>query len=297
MIKQIRNIVGKENVLMDYPLKKCCSFGIGGRAKYFVSPESLDALFNLIEFIELHSIRYKIVGNGTNILFGDDIFNGVIITTKKLNSIQLIGERNLLVAAGCSLTDVITFVKNENLSGLEFAVGIPGSVGGAIVMNAGAGGSDISAVVKSVTVLENDDIRTIEKEKLEFDYRSSYFLKNRNTVILFAELELVKATSRAEIEEKMESNLKRRLQTQPRERSAGCVFKKSDEFPAGLLIDKAGLKGRSVGGAEVSSVHANFIVNKNGATAKDVKNLIEIIRLEVFKQFNKKLELEIEIIE
>ena len=210
---------------------------------------------------------------------------------------MIVEEDTILVSAGTSLGTIIGLAKDNLLSGLEFAVGIPGSVGGAIVMNAGAGGSEISSILKSVTVLEDGEIKTFKTEELDFGYRSSYFLSCKNTIILFAEIRLKKVTAKSEIEEKMQYNLSRRLTTQPKEPSAGCVFKKCGDSPAGLLIDQAGLKNLKQGHARVSDIHANFIVNDGNATSTDVKKLIKQIQLEIWKKYNKKLELEIEIIE
>lgn len=296
MVKQLRAIVGKDNLKINYSLKKCSSFGIGGNATYFATPCSLDDLFNLIDFAEKEFLSYKIIGNGTNILFSDNGFKGLIISTKKIASCVISDETKIFAGAGANLSTVIKLAKNNSLSGLEFAVGIPGSIGGAVVMNAGTKEGEMSDVVRSVTVLENGDIRTIEQSQLEFSYRHSYFFNNKKAIILFVELELTKSTI-DEIEYNMNNAITHRLKTQPKEKSAGCVFKKCGEIPAGLLIDQAGLKGVCVGGAKVSEVHANFIVNSNDATAKDVKQLIKKVKNKVLDKYNLELELEIEIIE
>lgn len=297
MIEQIRGIVGKFNIHENYSLKKCSSFGIGGDAKYYATPDSIDTLFNLICLAEKNGVKYKVIGNATNILFGDNGFNGLIISTRKICSITLIDDETILASAGASLYSVLTLAKSNNLEGLEFAVGIPGSVGGAIVMNAGAGDGSISLITKSVTVLDNGDIKTLTGEELEFGYRSSCFLKNKSIVILFAEFVLKKQTDSKMIEQKIADNLKRRRETQPRGKSAGCVFKKSNNTPAGLLIDNAGLKGTTIGDAKVSEVHGNFIINNGNAKAEDVKKLIKLINNKIWEKYNIQLELEIEIIE
>lgn len=288
---------GFNEVYKDFPLKNASSFKIGGNADFYAMPKSIDELFNLIELAEEKSLKYKIIGNGTNLLFMDDGYRGLVISTKRINEIERFGERGVLVSAGVPLGVLTNLAKEAGLSGLEFAVGIPGSVGGAIVMNAGAGGGDMSSVVKSVTILEAGGIRVLEKEKLEFGYRSSYFLSHPSSIILFAELELLDFETREKIEERMQQHLKRRSLTQPKEPSAGCVFKKVGEKSAGELIEKAGLKGFRVGDAEVSRVHANFIVNTGSATSKDVLKLIKIVKAKVFEQFKEELELEIEIID
>lgn len=297
MIKQIVEIVGKTNIKEHYSLKNCTSFGIGGEARVFVTPDNITAMFNLLKFVRQNRLRYKIVGNGTNLLFGDSMFDGVIISTKKLASVMLVSQDEILASSGTPLPKIIAIAKENNLSGLEFAVGIPGSVGGAIVMNAGAEGGDISSVLKSVTIIDRDEIKTVESSNLEFGYRSSWFLQHPQATILFAEFKLAQNSSSEKILERMENYQKRRFLTQPKERSAGCVFKKCGEFPAGWLIDKAGLKNLKIGDARVSGVHANFIVNDGNATSKDVKELIEKVRSSVWEKFQLKLELEVEIID
>lgn len=297
MIKQLAELVGEHNIHPCYPLKDCSSFGIGGEAKFFATPTSVHDLFNLIDYAENNSIRFRVIGNGTNLLFSDNGFNGIVISTQKLDEIEILNENTFLVSAGTSLAKLIHHAYEEGLSGLEFAVGIPGTLGGAIVMNAGAGESDISAVIKSVTILESGGIRVLERESLKFSYRSSYFLSHPSAVILFAEIELNRNYTKDEIKKRMQDNLERRNRTQPKKRSAGCVFKKCGETPAGYLIDQSGLKGKQIGGARVSEIHANFIVNEGNASAKDVKKLIGLIETEVYKKYKKNLELEIEIIE
>lgn len=296
MIKQITEIIKKGFVEEQFPLKNCSSFGIGGDARFFVSPASIDELFNLVEFAEKNNLKYKIIGNATNILFGDNGFNGLIISTKKISSCALVSDTSIFASAGTMLSSLINFALSNSLGGLEFAVGIPGTVGGALVMNAGAGGSEISKITKSVTVIENGDIRVLDSKDLQFGYRTSYFKTHKSAIILFAEFEFNESTKK-EIEEKIQKNLNRRLQTQPKNKSAGCVFKKCGDTPAGLLIDQAGLKGTRVGDALISEVHANFIVNTGNAKAEDVKKLINLTKEVVYKKFNKELELEIEIIE
>lgn len=293
MIKQIAQ---NTKLQKNYALKNCTSFGIGGPAKYFASPSTNDELFNLLYYASKNNLSYKIIGNGTNILFADHGFDGLIISTKKLNTVEIVGKQLILASAGASLASVIAKAKENSLTGLEFAVGIPGTVGGAIVMNAGAGGGDISLVTRSVTVIEQGCIKTLFKDELNFAYRSSYFTTHKNSVILFAELELQKGIKR-EIEEKMQINLNKRLSSQPKEKSAGCVFKKCGEVPAGLLIDNAGLKNLRIGDARVSEIHANFIVNDGNASAQDVKKLIQDVKRAVWNKYKLNLQLEIEIIE
>lgn len=295
MIEKIKNLVGFENLKLNYELKKCSTFGIGGEAKFFITPASIDSLINLVEILKLNNVNFKVIGNASNLLFLDNGYDGAIISLVKLNAITRLNESSLLVASGTSLAKLLSATIEFELSGLEFSAGIPGTLGGAIVMNAGANGSEISSLIKSVSYYDGETIKTKKKEELAFDYRASYFLKNKKDIVLFAELELKKST-REQIEKIISINQQKRALAQPKERSAGCVFKKCETTPAGLLIDKVGLKGVKVGGAKISEVHANFIVNTGSATAEDVISLIKLAELEVYKQFNKKLELEIEII-
>lgn len=297
MIKQLREIVGKLNIYEHYSLKKCTSFGIGGNARFYATPRTVEELFNLIDFSNKNNLKFKIIGNGTNLLFSDNGFNGLVVSLRKMTSAVVVDGCNILASAGASLDSLINLAKENFLSGLEFATGIPGSLGGAIVMNAGAGGSELASILKTATILEYGEIKTINAKDLKFGYRSSYFLNNSNAIILFAELNLKKVANKNEIEEKMLYNKSRRFKTQPTQRSAGCVFKKCGDSPAGQLIDQAGLKNKSCGGARVSDIHANFIVNDGDATAEDVKQLIHEIQLSVWNKYNKRLELEIEIID
>lgn len=297
MIKQIVEIVGTTNVKENYPLVDCTSFGIGGKARIFATPDNITSMFNLLKFIRQTGLRYKVIGNGTNLLFSDQGFDGVIVSTKKMSSVMLVAPDEILASGGAPLPRVISLARENALAGFEFAVGIPGSVGGAVAMNAGAEGSDISSVLKSVTVIDGEEIKTLNLSELEFGYRTSWFLSHPQVTILYAEFKLTKSLSYEKIAEQMESFQMRRFLTQPKARSAGCVFKKCGEFPAGWLIDKAGLKNCKIGGARVSDIHANFIVNDGGATSEDVKNLIKKIKSTVWRMFQLELELEIEIIE
>lgn len=296
MIEQIKDIVGENNIQQNYSLKNCCSIKVGGNAKYFVTPESVDALFGLIDFLEKEGTRFRVIGNGTNIVFNDNGFNGVIISTKKLDTIILYGEDGLLVSAGTMLSKVMNVSVDNNLSGLEFTAGIPGTVGGAIVMNAGASGFSVSDIVKNVTIYCNGDIKTIDTSECKFGYRTSRFLVDKSAVIIYAELKLKKELSNEKIKETIKSNLLKRRATQPTEPSAGCVFKKCGDLPAGYLIDHAGLKGTAIGGAQISNVHANFIVNTGGASCENIKNLIELIETKIYDEYSLELQKEIEII-
>ena len=296
MIKQLEQIVGKQNIKTNYPLNRSCSYQIGGPAKYLLTPQDYNSLFNIISFAKNNCIKLKIIGNASNILFSDNGFDGIVVTTKKLNTFSKIDGSTYLVGAGVFLSKVVQESLIDGLRGLEFSVGIPATVGGAVVMNAGAFGSDMSQVVQGACIYEDGQIKYLTNTELDFSYRSSYFKTHNDAVVLFVELKLTKAP-KIEIQRKIEEFIQKRKTSQPPERSAGSVFKKHGEIPAGKLIDQAGLKGTVKGGAKISDIHANFIVNHNGtATAKDVLWLIQKARQTVYEKFGKWLELEIEII-
>lgn len=294
MIEKIKKIVGHNNVKVNYPLKELSTFKIGGIAKAILIPQAFEELFKLVDLLTESRARFKVVGNASNILFGDAFIDSYIILMSGLKGYELISENSLIACAGAGVGELMWFCQRNGLSGLEFTAGIPGTVGGAVKMNAGANGKDFSSVVKSVTFLEDGFIKTKNKQELDFDYRSSYFSSNSSAIILFAELELL-TSPKEQIYDTIMYNLEKRRKTQPKEYSAGSVFKKTIIGPAGFIIDNLGLKGKQMGSAQISPIHANFIVNNGSATSKDVENLIEFIKQEVKQKLNIKLELEIEI--
>lgn len=295
MVNKLVEIVGRQNVKIGEPLSNHCTFGIGGRADFFVTPDNFDALNKVMYFAKLMGKKYLVVGRGSNCLFDSDGFAGIIISTEKLCGITNLGQGYFEVLAGSTLAEVVGYTSNLGYGGFEFASGIPGSVGGAIVMNAGANGHETCEFVKYVTYYEQGERKTQKAEKLNFAYRSSYFALHPECIIASVVIKLKKEQPKVIYDKILELVAKRR-QTQPIGRSAGCVFKKCGDMPAGLLIDRCGLKGVKIGGAEISSVHANFIINTDGATSGDVLNLIDLIRSQVKNKYDKDLELEIEVI-
>lgn len=296
MVEKLIKIVGKQNVKINEPLKNHCTFGIGGSAKYYVSPENFEALNKLLYFAKLADIKFMVVGKGSNCLFDSLGYDGIIISTEKLSKIVNLGSGYFEAMAGTSLAELLTYTSNLGFGGLEFASGIPGSIGGAILMNAGANGHEIGELVKYVAYYEAGERKVKQASELDFGYRTSYFLSHKDCIIASVVVKLKQEEPKVIYNKILELVAKRR-QTQPLGRSAGCVFKKCGDMPAGLLIDRCGLKGIKIGGAEISTMHANFILNSNDATSADVISLIELIRSQVKNKYNKELELEIEIIE
>lgn len=279
--------------LTNEPMSRHTTFKIGGAAELFCMPEGIEQLCAAIAACRENEIPFFILGNGSDLLVGDNGIKGAVISlSQKFNKIS--SENNIIAAsAGASLTALCRAAANEGLGGLEFAFGIPGSVGGAVFMNAGAYGGEIKDVLRNVTALFPDgEIRTVSAAEAELGYRHSAFQQN-GAVILSAEIELFRG-ERAEIEEKMRDILAKRRDKQPLEYpSAGSAFKRPENGFAAAMIDECGLKGFSVGGAQVSEKHAGFVVNKGGACCDDVLRLLDIIKARVFERTGVMLEPEI----
>ncbi len=259
------------------------SFKVGGSGKIAVFPKTITQLTDVIEFIKQE--KYVILGNGSNCYFTDDFFDGIIIVTSRLNKIEV--ENNTIIAnCGANINSLCRFAMENNLSGLEFAYGIPGTVGGGVYMNASAFGGCFSDVVLSSTVLHIDSgaIFELDSEKHCFNIKKSIFQKKK--LCLLATKFKLNYSNANEILEKMNAYRQKRKETQPLNMpSAGSTFVKPEKNHASFLIDKAGLKGFSVGEAQISEKHAGFIVNRGKATAKDVKELIKYIKSVVFEKF------------
>lgn len=287
--------IPKEKILKNEIMSKHTSFKVGGPVDLFITVETIEQLKDTIKILKHQNIEYKVIGNGSNLLVKDEGYRGAIIKPS-FNSIE-IKEDIVEVGAGVKNGMLAQKLLQKELTGFEFAAGIPGTIGGAMVMNAGAHGREMKDIVDAVTYYncENDEIETIKKEECNFEYRNSKF-KNINVIIIKAILKLQKANS-IEIKQKMDEYKQFRIEKQPIEYpSAGSTFKRGADFITAKLIDEAGLKGYTIGGAQVSEKHAGFIINKNNATATDIINLIEEVQKIVYEKFNKKIELEIEII-
>ena len=275
-----------EKIEKDISLSTLTTYKTGGIAKLVVYPNNINNLKQMLKLIHKYNIKYFILGKGSNTLFSDKEFNGVIIKLDKLNNFK-IKQTEIYVESGMILSKLVqASVKNE-LTGLEFAIGIPGTIGGAIYMNAGAYGNNMSNIVKSVIVLnEKFQIKEIPLEKLKFDYRYSIFQDNKNLICVAANIKLEHG-NHDEIASKIKENLLKRKNSQPLEYpSAGSVFRNPKGNYAGKIIEELGLKGKIIGGAEISTKHANFIINKNNnASSSDILNLIKLVQCN-FYNFN-----------
>ncbi|QNO14532.1 UDP-N-acetylmuramate dehydrogenase [Alkalicella caledoniensis] len=280
------------NAKRDYPLKEYTTFKIGGPADYFVTPETEEQVLHVINIAKENSIPFFILGKGSNILVPDEGFRGLVINlSDKFNKIESSQER-IYAQSGATLTDVSKTALVHSLTGLEFAIGIPGSLGGAVFMNAGAYGGEMKDCIHEVKFIRDNKILTEHRENLEFGYRKSTFQK-KNDIVIGAWLQLKKGNY-DEIKAVMEELTQKREEKQPLEMpSAGSVFKRPEGYFAGKLIQDSGLRGFKVGNAEVSTKHCGFIVNAGGATAQDVKGLVEEIQKRVKEKFGVELEREI----
>lgn len=284
-------------VIPNAPMSKYTSFKCGGNASLLIIPDSVGGIKMIIDFCREKGVEPLIIGNGSNLLVTDGGINGVVIKIgSKLSRIELLDETTVYCEAGASMKSLCMFALENSLSGLEFAYGIPGTVGGGVYMNAGAYGGEMKDVLFFVKHIDkNGNFGSLEKDELDLSYRHSAYTDNGYT-ILSAILKLKKA-DKAEIKEAMDLNLRRRKEKQPLEYgSAGSTFKRPEGYFAGALIEQSGLKGYTVGGAQVSEKHAGFVINKNGATATDVITLIRDVQDKVYEKFGVKLETEVKII-
>ena len=293
IVTRLINITGKDNVRINEPMKNHTTFKIGGPAQYYVTPESVTQIQEVVSLCRDMNIPLHVIGNGSNILVGDDGVDGVVLALFNTFSDYEIKDNVITVQAGMSLIKLAVVALREGLTGLEFASGIPGSVGGAVYMNAGAYDGQMKDVVTSVTVLdEAGNIRILGRDELDMGYRTSAVAKH-NMIVLQVIIEL-KAGNKEQIKDRMNQLSELRKQKQPLEYpSAGSTFKRPEGYFAGKLIADAGLKGYSIGGAAVSEKHAGFVVNMGGATAKDVVELTDYIKKRIIEQFGVTLELEI----
>jgi len=286
-----KNNIGKleKNVF----LSKYTTYKVGGLASCVIYPKNIDKLVQLIKMIKRYNLKYKVLGNGSNVLFSDKKFEGVIIKLNNLDNIEVNGTK-IVVGAGYSLIKLSNVALKHSLTGLEFASGIPGTVGGAIFMNAGAYKSDMGYIVRDVKVLTDElEIISLTNGEMNFHYRSSFLKEHPDYICLEATISLKKGKKSA-IEEVIKNRRKRRLETQPLEYpSAGSVFRNpSLDNPSGKIIEELGLKGLNKGGAQVSEKHANFIINTGGASALDIKELIMYVKKSV--KDNKGIDLKVE---
>lgn len=296
-VAEVKKILGDAGrILLKEPMKSHTTFKIGGPADYLIFPSSMEEMRQIFRLLKEFGIPYTILGNGSNVLVRDKGVRGAIIKfNSPFSDIRLEGNR-ILAGAGASLRDVSLFAADHGLTGMEFAIGIPGSLGGAVFMNAGAYGGEMLDVVSRVrSVAKDGTIHEFGAKDLELGYRHSIFQKNGHAI---CEVELTLALGEgATIRVKMEDFTRRREERQPLEMpSAGSTFKRPTGYFAGTLIDQTGLKGLKVGGAQVSEKHAGFVVNTGNATAEDVLGLIAEVQKRVYEKHEVKLFPEVRII-
>ena len=288
------NIFFEENVLGA----KLCSFRVGGNVSVLVKPKCVSEVKILCDFISENKIKSILLGKGSNVVISDDGYDGAVISLSEMSAVE-ISENMITVGAGASMFNLAVAAEKAELSGLEFAHGIPGSVGGGAYMNAGAYGGEMCQVITNVICYDRERgaLLDLTNDECKFSYRHSVFQENKDLEILFVKLALQKG-DRSEIRAKMDEYKAKRAAAQPLEYpSAGSTFKRPVGHFAGKLIEDAGLKGFKIGGAQVSEKHAGFVINRGGATADDIKKIVEHIQKEVKEKFDVALECEIEFIE
>jgi len=293
--KLLGEFYNEEDITVDSPMSEHIYFRVGGPADILVTPVNEEQVVNTLKLCREYNVPYFILGNGSNILVKDGGISGVVIKFNKLNKITT--EGNCVTAqSGALLKDVSKAALENNLRGFEFACGIPGSIGGAVFMNAGAYDGEMAHVIKSARVIdENCNIKNLTKEELELGYRSSIVMK-KGYVVIEATVEL-ESGEYASIKDKIDDLTNKRESKQPLEYpSAGSTFKRPEGYFAGKLIQDSGLKGFSIGGAAVSEKHSGFVINKGGATAKDVLDVIAHVQKTVKENFDVELHTEVRII-
>ena len=291
VIKEIIGLhIGK--VLINEKISNYTTYRVGGKVRAICFPNTEDDLITLVKLLKERKVKYFVLGNGSNVLFSDNLYDGIIIKLDNFNKI-VINDNIIEVEAGYPLVKLSNDAMRNSLVGLEFASGIPGTVGGAIFMNAGAYGEDMSKIVKKVRILNSEgEIVELGKEEMEFSYRTSILQSHLDHVCLSAVLELEHG-KKEEIEEIMQKRRETRKSTQPLNYpSAGSVFRNPEGMYAGKLIEDMGLKGYTIGRAMVSEKHANFIINTGNAKASDIKRIIDYIKQKALVKYNIKLRVE-----
>ena len=294
---KLEEIVGKDKVKYNEKMSKYTTMKVGGPCDCIVFPDAISKIKDVIDFCKNENIAFYVIGNGSNLLVKDEGIHGVVIKLgHRFSKIEQNGEY-ILAYSGATMPAISQLAKKNSLKGLEFACGIPGTIGGGVKMNAGAYGSQISDILYEVTYMdEKEEIKTIKNKDCSFGYRKSIFTINPNYVILSAKFKLERGNI-DEIENKMKENSLARKAKQPLEYpNFGSVFKRPEGYFVGKLVDDAGLRGYKIGGAQVSTKHTGFIVNVDNATCKDVLDLIGYVQTTVYNKFNVKLTPEVIII-
>ena len=294
-LEQLAEILPEKNIYINEPMNKHTTFRIGGSADVLVTP-GVSETAEVLRLCKNHDIPVTIIGNGSNLLVGDQGIRGVVIEFGRPAEEIVIQGEQMHVTAGTMLSKAANEAAANGLSGLEFAAGIPGTVGGAVVMNAGAYGGEMKDVIRKVTVLTKEgEKQTLTLEELDLGYRHSCIPEN-NYIVLSAELSLQKADTE-QIRTVMADLRERRVTKQPLEYpSAGSTFKRPEGYFAGKLIQDTGLRGYQVGGAQVSEKHCGFVINKGDATARDVRQLITDVQKKVYEEFHVQIEPEVKMI-
>ncbi len=296
MLNKLISILGEENIKANEPMKNHTTFKIGGNADFAVFPESEEQIFALLSLAKSENIPVTVLGNGSNVLIGDKGIRGIVIIIGKNMSNATVNGETVTAQGGILLSRLANIIYENSLTGFEFASGIPGSLGGAIYMNAGAYGEEIAPLIESVTYVDPAlGVKTVKGADCDFAYRHTFFT-DKDYIITCCTLKLKKG-DRAEIKAKTDDLKERRISKQPLDKpSAGSTFKRPDGYFAGALIENAELKGAKIGGAEISKKHAGFVINNGNATAKDVLDLIGHAQKTVKDRFGVTLEPEIKII-
>jgi UDP-N-acetylmuramate dehydrogenase len=281
MMEELKRFLQEHNftdVRFNELLAKYTSFEVGGKAKVLITPDSKKQIISLVKFLYQHKIPFKVLGNGSNILISDNDYDGVIIKTNKALNYMSLDNETVVIGCGYSLVKLAYKMIDYELAGCEFFGGIPGTIGGAVFMNAGAYNREMKDIVEKVELINNHgELVTYYNDDLQYSYRNSILQTKKPLLIIEATLKLQKG-EKAEINRLLDNRRLRRMQTQPlKYPSCGSTFRNPEGTNAYLLIDKAGLRGYQIGGAKVSDKHCNFIINFNNAKSNDIKNLIDYV--------------------
>ena len=293
IINAIEQIVSASNVLENEPMSRHTTFRTGGPASLFIRPENKEQLVEVMALIKKLGTEFFVLGNGSNLLVSDKGFDGVVISLSKMNDIHLEGDKDIYAEAGAMNSQIAAFARDNGLKNFEFAAGIPGTIGGAMIMNAGAYGGEMKLVTRSVTVLSPEgEIMVLDNASMEFGYRSSA-IKGRGYIVISVLLSLEKGDKET-ITQNMQELAAKRREKQPLEfPSAGSTFKRPEGYFAGKLIEDAGLRGFSVGDAAVSEKHCGFVINKGNATSAEIYELICEVKKRVYENSGVTLEPEV----
>lgn len=299
-MNDVIELIKKDDICKIYEnvsISKYTTYRVGGICRVMAYPADVSELIKLLKLLKSRNVKYKILGNGSNLLFSDKEYDGFLIKLNSFDTLTFFGNNKIKVGAGYSLIKLSLMAAKKGLTGLEFASGIPGTVGGAVFMNAGAYKSDMGYVVETVKVLTpNLEIINLENKEMNFHYRSSFLQTHRDYVCLEVILKL-NVGKREAIEDVIRERRERRVVSQPLEYpSAGSVFRNPEGGFAGQLIEESGLKGMTKGGAMISDKHANFVINYKDATSSDIKYLIDLAHDTVLEKYNVDMKIEQEFV-